>query len=239
MSNYTINPDALEEACGIYGLHFPVRVRLLDGGPMGMLGKYHGIGRYGPTTDDELAEPAHHISLKSDLGVFTANTALWHELTHAMQCERFLPEDLDNYRAANRGLTMAFRQEMKEVRRKAGTTSKALTAAYSNVSFEKEAHDSTDIAKKIDLILPGENAKEDDFELLRLLDDKGRALWRIDLWKSAKWEKGNKVREKEFRGTYYVRAAKEWEAKQFAKKEWGESSDDSKGYLCRPLEGGK
>lgn len=236
-----LNQEQLDDALVLYELAYPVRVRLLDGGPQGMAGRYHGIGRYGPTTDERLDTPAHHITVSANLSAQMGTVCLLHELMHAHQNERFLPVDFDiqndaHYRQANAGLREAFRAEMKDVRRKAGTSSKQLTAAYANVSFEVEAR-KTD-ALKSDFTLFTENGPvkiadpfDDD-----MTDEKGRYTYRIDIWRSSTWNSTTRsMGKKKFRGTYYVVAYDEASAKTFARKEWGESSDILEAYLRPPL----
>lgn len=236
-----LNQEQLDDALVLYELAYPVRVRLLNGGPQGMAGKYHGIGRYGPTTDERLDIPAHHITVNANLGVEMGTVCLLHELMHAHQNERFLPTEFDiqtdaHYRQANAGLREAFRAEMKEVRRKAGTTSKALTAAYANVSFEVEAR-KTD-ALKADFKLFTENGSGkviDPFDT-DMVDDKGRYTYRIDMWKTPAWDNVTRsMGKKKFRGTHYVLAYDETSAKTFARKEWGGMSDILEAYLRPPL----
>lgn len=235
MPNWEIDYNKLEQACTAYGMKYPVRVRLLKNGPMGMAGKYHGIGHWGPTTEERLAEPTHHITLDAGLSASMANTCAWHELTHARQGERFLPEDVtgdEAYRIANRGLAMAFREEMKQVRRDEGTTSKALTWKYGDVSFEVEARASDKFAEKFSIIKVSDEAP---IEPDQLLDDEGRASWRVDIWMLGKWNKEKKYRELDgFRGTYYVVAKTKWGAEDFAKREWGKNSDKADAYQILP-----
>lgn len=211
--DYEVDNAGLKRASKKLGLRFPVRVRMLPHGPDDMAGKYHGLGRYGPTSDGPLDSPAHHISLSGALSAKMANTAIWHELTHAKQCERFIPDDVEDLDqladAANRGLAMAFRKEMKAIRLATNTTSKKLTMAYADVSFEREAQSSDKkFAQKHNIIA---SLVDDD-----LVDDKDRYLWRVDLWKKGPWV-AKTDREYTFVDTYYVNAVAEHEAIRWAR----------------------
>lgn len=188
-----------------------------------MAGKYHGLGRYGPTTVKPLDRPTHHISLNGQLSGKMANTAIWHELTHAKQCERFLPEtdDVDEAaRTANAALATAFRQEMKDIRRKKNTFSKKVTIDYMDVSFEVEARQSDkDFAVKDNIVTSAVND---------LTDDKGRYRWRVDVWKKGARRYGkNQKQDLTFVGTQYVVATGETGAKTFAREQYKLSSFDS------------
>lgn len=222
--HYDVDNAGLKRAAQKLGLRFPVRVRILPHGPDDMAGKYHGLGRYGPTTGDPLDAPAHHISLSGNLGNKMANTAIWHELTHAKQCERFLPDDIDDpdeaAAVANSGLALAFRKEMQRIRLETNATSKKMTMAYTDVSFEVEALASDKKFAQKDNIIT--QADVDD----ELVDDKMRYLWRVDLWKKGQW-RPNKDREYEFIHTHYVNAAKEYDAKQWARKHHKLGAHDS------------
>lgn len=212
---WTINQTKLDEAREILDITFPVRVRTLEDGLMGMAGKYHGLGHWGPTTEKRLEEPAHHISIASHLDAKLANKTLWHEMTHAAQCEDFLPED-NNYRIANKGLRKAFRDEMREIRVvKGGSRYGGVDPNYANVSFEVEARDVMDDSDKLFIVesTETEETTEDDDPL------KGyRALWRVDVWDA----------DKKFVATQYVLADDEWGAKRFARdkhlgKKWSQN----------------
>ena len=212
--SYEVDKAGLKRASKKLGLRFPVRVRILPHGPDDMAGKYHGLGRHGPTVDEPLDKPAHHISLSGLLGSSMANTAIWHELTHAKQCERFLPDDVEDpdeqARIANANLAMAFRQEMQRIRLKTNATSKKMTMAYTDVSFEVEALASDKKFAKKDNII----AESDDNNAL--LDNGKRYLWRVDLWKKGPW-RANEDREYTYVETHYVNAAKEYDAKKWAR----------------------
>src|SRR3954468_5315561 len=193
---WKINEAAVSEAAEALGLTFPVRVRVVPNGPAGMAGKYHGIGRRGPTTEAVLVDPTHHISLSGNLSAKMASKCLWHEITHAMQNERFLPTDHNGeeepYAIANRGLQCAFRAEMKEVRQRYGGTPSQLTMRYGEVSFEREACKVMDDAKTV---LVSEVEKVDKKKDSPLLDDKGRATWRVDVFRRGEWNKATKRRD--------------------------------------------
>lgn len=220
--DYKVDKAGLKRASKKLGLRFPVRVRILPNGPDDMAGKYHGLGCYGPTVDDPLDSPAHHISLSGNLGSSMANTAIWHELTHAKQCERFLPDDVDDLdemaKAANAGLAKAFRKEMQRIRLETNATSKKMTMAYTDVSFEVEALASTKLAKEDNII-----ASNNDNELL---DDGQRYLWRVDVWKKGPW-RPNKDRDYTYVETHYVNAAKEYDAKKWARNQHKLGQHDS------------
>lgn len=214
MRTWEIDYEAVEQARGILGIdRYPVRVRILDGGPQGMLGKYHGLGHWGPTTDERLDEPVHHISLKGDLTSKMANTCLLHEMTHAAQCERYLDDD---YQSGNRGLTMAFKQEMKGNRGGFGNYN-GVKSGYSDVSFEREARETMDLLdddiKVVKQVAPEAEVQDP------LRDEDGRFLWRVDVWEEGPWDKKAKKREYTFEGTYYVWAKDEWDAKKWARQE--------------------
>ena len=223
--DYKVDQDGLKRAAKKLGLRFPVNVRVLPHGPEDMAGKYHGLGRYGPTVDDPLDAPVHHISLSGILGSSMANTAIWHELTHAKQCARFLPDDVDDVdemaRIANAGLAKAFRKEMQRIRLETNATSKKMTMAYTDVSFEVEALASDKKFAKNDNII----VNNDDADC-ELLDDKKRYLWRVDLWKKGPW-RANQDREYTFIDTHYVNAAKEYDAKKWARDQHKFAHHDS------------
>lgn len=238
----TLNEQELERAVVAYELAYPVRVRLLDGGPQGIAGKYHGIGRFGPATEERLEIPAHHITVDSGLNGSFATTTLLHELMHAKQNERFLPDGFqiqndDDYRQANIGLREAFRDEMREIRRR-HNLGMALTHHYQDVSFEVEARSTSKLTKDFDLfhddgVKPKSNGVPSAYDLV---DEHGRFTWRVDLWAYGKWDKELKKTPKTFRGTYYVVAKDEWKAKEFARKEYGTTGDDAQAYLILPLD---
>lgn len=234
------NPKLPGPVAEMYTFRYPVRVRVIKGGPQGMAGKYHGIGLRGPTTDVPLTTPAHHITLSDSLSASMANGCLWHELTHAAQCERYLPEEGDDYAEANRALALAFKDEMKEVRKTTGGSPTQLTMAYSKVSFEQEANLGMKFADDIDLIKITVPEKKAEVVKIKdpLTDEDGRYTWRVDLFTAPKWSKGKKIRGREFRCTGRVLAKDEWGAKKFAKAEWGKSSDEAVAYKILPI-GGK
>jgi len=158
---YQIEKGGTKKAAKKLGLRYPVRVRITDDLD-GMAGKYHGLGRWGFTSDAPLDKIAHHISINANIDSNTANTAIWHEMTHAKQCERFLPADVSDQderaRIANRTLALEFRWQMKDIRIAKGIKSTALTTDYANVSFEVEARESDKMfAKKINIIKADKN----------------------------------------------------------------------------------
>lgn len=228
MGSWMVDSAGLEQARNILGLKLPVAVRIVPRGPNGMAGKYHGLGCRGG------GEPQHYISLNGGLGPIMANTALWHELTHAMQCERFLPDgrtDENACREANNALWRAFHQEMKEIRFRTGGSKHNLTMAYADASFEKEAQQSTKLADKHTIIASDGGAVES------LLDEKGRKTYRVDLWRDLGWNKQTKERELDFVTTMYVVAKNEWDAKKFVREEKGMTFQNStcESYQIRPF----
>lgn len=214
----------IARACEVLEIKLPVRIRVMEsGGPQGMAGKYHGLGVWGPTTDVKLDEPAHHISLNGKMWSDGASSCLWHELAHAAQAERYLPKNGDgtiDYETANREITKDFRDEMKAIRRSSGTTSKALTASYSNVSFEKEARDAMDFSKEIRLVKYVLDDEDDHDEAMTLRDDKGRAAYRLDVFRDGKWNSRKKRRsEDQFIATLYCLAKDTIDAKKWAREQ--------------------
>jgi hypothetical protein len=236
MGAWTVNPEALEEARKVLGITLPVRIRLLESGPQNMAGKYHGIGLRGPTTDEPLDSPAHHITVKAEMTPGMANTCLKHELVHASQGERYLPENGD-YRVANAELGKAFGREMKEMRQRKGTKSKDLWG-YSEVSFETEAHSADKLLKDIDLIDVNDPRAAGGTDLLALMDEHGRYTWRVDVWKDGKWNKKRKMRDPNtFCQTIYVLAKDDYGAKRFARDECKLAFQDSTcdAYMVKPF----
>jgi hypothetical protein len=72
---FTIDRAALKDACDLLGLKLPVRLR------------YNSrVGR--TMANHRFWGDYHDVMLKSYLTPEEASTALWHELTHAMQAER-------------------------------------------------------------------------------------------------------------------------------------------------------
>lgn len=192
------------------GITFPVRVRpATHFTERGMAGKYHGLGYWGPTSEERLNEPAHHISLRADMDAGFANVTLWHEMTHAAQCEDYLPETEGegDYRIANAGLRQAFAKEMREIRRAKGIKTRGVTADYGNVSFEVEARDVMDGKDNFDIVEPiGSEANAP------AKDDPMRGFsyrWRVDAWDD----------NKEWVGTYYVLTESDqpWDAKRWVR----------------------
>lgn len=218
---WELNHENIAVACEHLDIKLPVRVRVMEGGPQGMAGKYHGLGVWGPTTDVKLDSPAHHISLNGRMSSWMASSTLWHEMAHAAQCERYLPQNGNgqvDYETANREITKVFRDEMKAIRRRSGSTSKALTASYADVSFEKEARDAMDFAKELDLVKP----VGDEPEATNLRDDKGRAGYRVDVYRDGVWNKKTKKRSPNiYVNTLYCVAKDEWAAKNWAREQCG------------------
>lgn len=215
---WVINNEQLQAASDHLGLRYPVRVRSLEDGPFGMMGKYHGIGHWGPTTDVRLDEPAHHITLKGDLGPYMANTCLLHEMTHAQQCERFLNED--DWEGAVRELALDFGREMRFVQFMSGKRGGATDSRYMGVSYEVEARQQMNKLDKMFQVteLPeGEEAPAPTW-----------SKWRVDLWRKVK---NLKKTNYEFRDTCYCFAKDEYAAKKFARDTWGDWSDDADAYL--------
>jgi hypothetical protein len=210
--NWTINPAKLDEARDFLDIQYPVRVRQITPSKIlpGKVGKYDGLGYWGPTTTTRLDEPHHHISMDGTLSAFMANQVLWHELTHAAQAEDFLDNARDGeepYRAANRELRQAFGREMRTIRGERGLSKTAgMTRDYSDVSFEVEAGDVMKNSKKIEIIEPvfTESSVFDN----PLTDAQGRYRWRVDMWDNS---------GKKFIGTVYVLAADEYGAKKWAR----------------------
>ncbi len=228
--NWNIDQPAFEEAQRVLGLEQPVRVRVKADFPAA--GKYHGLGVWGPTTDVKLDEPAHHITLSDVLSASMANTALWHEMTHAAQCEDYL-EDGD-YQAANKGLRNAFMKEMREMRTKRGVSRFNLTADYQSVSFEVEARDLMKNADKVKIIT-GPEAKKKGKGKSKAKDDdplRGyRHLWRVDMWDD----------DKNFVGTDYVLANEDYDAKRWAREQHMQGKKWSTNVFAYPInsEGGE
>lgn len=87
---FAIDYPALREACSLLDIDLPVKVRLHS-----KVGNTHANHRFNGTF--------HNIMLKSYLTAAEASSALWHELTHAMQAERAggTKEAWNAYRAKN------------------------------------------------------------------------------------------------------------------------------------------
>jgi hypothetical protein len=242
--DWKIDPDTFAEAQQILGLTYPVRVRELMHGPAGMQGKYHGLGYWGPTTSERLEKPAHHISLKADMSPYMANTCLWHEMYHATQAERYLPENgnangREPYQIANKGLRQAFGEELREIRARRGITPYGMTADYGDVSFEVEAREVMNAMDKMRIILPTDEYLKDWDDKDDKKDEKEeeedplkgyRAKYRVDVYDD----------KNKFVATQYVLADDEYGAKKFARERWldGKWSNNMEWYICAPPEKG-
>ncbi len=215
--DWKIDETGLEKAKDLLNISLPVRFRILDGtnSYAKMTGKYHGIGYWGVTSEERLAEPAHHISLDGKMTIRSANDIAWHELTHAAQAEDYLPDEaidgVEPYRIANKGMRMAFGRESRSLRPSgSGFGGKS----YYDVSFEQEARHFMKNGDAIDILVPvtpvkaakGKEAKEEDEEIDL------RETYRVDMWTY-----GTDPKQREFIGTTYVLAKDEWAAKKWAR----------------------
>lgn len=210
------NPDELEAARQELGLIYPVRVRPLKTGAFGQAGKYHGLGHWGPTTEERLDEPAHHISVKADLAATFANTCLLHEMTHAAQCESYLTDH--NWKEANRRLALDFGREMRFIHFMSGKRGNHTDARYAGISFEVEARQRMDELSKQFTVVESVSSTDERDE-----DERPWNKFRVDLW----------TKKNVFRGTYYVYSTGTfiWRAKDFAKEKWGAKTDKAEAYL--------
>ena len=77
-AGWVIDRNAIQAAILLLGIEYPVRIRY-------MRGRY----RYGTHYARKHPDLHHRITMNQDLPVDQANHTLWHELTHAMQSERF------------------------------------------------------------------------------------------------------------------------------------------------------
>lgn len=136
--SWKVNTVALQEACDFLGIKRPVRIV-----PTAMkhaLGRYHGLGRTGPTSRKRvLHEPVHHITVAADLGPQRASRTILHELTHAAQCERY---DTGDHLAANAHYDIAYTAQANV----AGLHTRAANkwtaddlVSYGRIAFEREA----------------------------------------------------------------------------------------------------
>lgn len=201
--NWKIDPVALDKARDILGIEYPVRIRKASGQAAG---KYHGLGLRGPTTEEPLSEPAHHITISPMVSDKMVNEVVWHEMTHAAQCEDYLPEDdgPDSYKVANARLRRAFGREMRAIRAERGITTRAMTADYGDVSFEEEARDFMDHAKKISIVVVDDDKPEVDPEdSFKGFDHK----YRVDIFDA----------DDKYVGTHYVYSNDEFSARRFAR----------------------
>lgn len=219
--NWKIDQEALEKAKDILGIDCPVLVRVSK---LPAVGKYHGLMRWGPCSDVRLDQPTHHISLDEGLGPIIANTALWHELTHAAQCEDFMPDDND-HRIANAGLRQDFGKEIREQRLSRGLGAGSFGAWYGDVSFEVEARQFMEHARNIDIIVPVDDGNDDKLNGYK-------NLWRVDMWDD----------DEKFVGTTYVLANEEWDAKKWARDNHMKGMKYSMDVFANPInsrEGGE
>ena len=80
--SYTVDQHALDVARADLGLSFDVRVMLTHiRGPKNcvILGRYSGIDPF---------HSWHNVTVNPNATLSSVNATLWHELTHARQCER-------------------------------------------------------------------------------------------------------------------------------------------------------
>lgn len=94
-NGFKVDQAALREAIEFFGLKLPVKIRFSarDGRKRGSHTLLHTGGRVRMTATAvyhlDTATGSHHdIMVKSYLNPERASRILWHELTHAMQCER-------------------------------------------------------------------------------------------------------------------------------------------------------
>lgn len=72
---WVVDPAAFREACDLLGVTRPVEVKIVGASRIG--------GNYSNRSG------VHHIHVKTDSTPERATETLWHELTHAAQCESF------------------------------------------------------------------------------------------------------------------------------------------------------
>jgi hypothetical protein len=200
--HWTINPEKLAEAVEFLGLEYPVLILPTEAR---YVGKYHGIGHFGPGAGPQgYAEPTHVCTLSHDLGPWSASRCAWHELTHAMQAESFMPkEDVNGEPRWKIGIREFTKAYAKEASRTGGYSSANGAASqvpgysYTNISFEQECNDNMPLA--------GDCA----------ICDGDRTTWtkfRIDHVNKGKAQ------------TFYISAATKLDALDFVKnnmKDWG------------------
>src|SRR4051794_40539562 len=100
MSRWEIDRQALQRACLELGLHYSVRIT-----PRRLRfkrGSYHGLGYAPPSRGRATDYPQHQIMLASNVSASQASASLWHELTHARQCERFLTDGRNVHQATEK-----------------------------------------------------------------------------------------------------------------------------------------
>jgi hypothetical protein len=112
MPAWKVSAKKLDDACAEFGVTLPVVITFSNGNGGGHLAAMDADGEY------------HHITISRKLSESAANEVLWHELCHAIQCERF-------DRETGRGIVNQYRDEYK----KGGITGRA----YWENPDEKEA----------------------------------------------------------------------------------------------------
>jgi hypothetical protein len=75
-AGWVIDQDAVIDAMDSLEIEFPVHIRFMT-------------ARYRNGTHRTKVSDAHHITLDQTRDIESSNFTLWHELTHAMQSERF------------------------------------------------------------------------------------------------------------------------------------------------------
>ena len=130
---FVLDPQAIQAAADFLGLEHPVHVQVRRG-VHSWLGIYRGL-LFQPSgaRTTRWSEPRHVIGLNGGMDPEQASRTLWHEMAHALQCER----DYD-------GNWRLFFREYSDAMRAVGAKSMAARQGaghkrYKAVHFEHEA----------------------------------------------------------------------------------------------------
>lgn len=238
---WQVDPEGLEKAKELLGLTLPVRIRALstETSSYSFTGKYHGLGRWGVTTEERLAIPCHHISLSGSMSAYSANDVCWHEMTHGAQTEDYLPEEgedgLEPYQIANREMRKQFGRELRE----------GLARSSYDTFFEEDARYWQKNSDAVKILIPtptelelaaskkkkDKKGKEDPTEERELPEEDSRPTWRVDMWTA-----DMNPKHRDFVGTTYVIADKEYDAKKWARDHYmdGVFSSNIEAYEIDP-----
>lgn len=148
--SYVLDPHAVREAADFLGLRHPVHVQTRRG-VRTWFGIYRGLLRRpsgARRSTSDWPAPRHVIGLDADMDHEQASRTLWHEMAHALQCERDYGGD---WRAMFHDYNRAMRAaRAKSMRARQG----AGHARYRAVHFEAEANQYACLAETDPLTRP-------------------------------------------------------------------------------------